>query len=180
MDVADLHAALHRRALLNGFFGVTNQLVIERLFKTMILLDCAAPSDAAWNLRAVENGGEIQAAGLPMIDGRAHFYLVNAPHHFVHGPEPELRHPLPDFLGDIEEKVDDVFRRSRKFLAEHRILRRDAHGASVEMALAHHDAAHRDQRCGGESEFFRSQQGSDSDVAAGLQLAVGLYANAAA
>ena len=48
------------------------------------------------------------------------------------------------------------------------------------MALAHHDAAHRDQRRGGESELFGAEQRGDDDVAAGLQFAVGLHANAAA
>ena len=67
-----------------------------------------------------------------------------------------------------------------KLLAQLRILRRDAHRTSVQVALAHHDAAHGDQRRGGEAELLRAQQRGDDHVAAGLQLAVGLHADAAA
>jgi len=42
----------------------------------------------------------------------------------------------------------------------------DTDGAGVEVALAHHDAAHRDQGAGGETEFFRAEEGGDNDVAA--------------
>ena len=48
------------------------------------------------------------------------------------------------------------------------------------MADAHHDAAQRDQRRGGEAEFLGAEQRGDDDVAAGLQLAVGLDDDAAA
>ena len=64
--------------------------------------------------------------------------------------------------------------------AQHRILRGDADRAGVEVALAHHDAAHGDQRRGGEAELLGAEQRGDGDVAAGLQLAVGLHADAAA
>ncbi len=64
--------------------------------------------------------------------------------------------------------------------AQHRVLRRNAHRAGIQVALAHHDAAHRDQRRGGEAELLRAQQRGDHDVAPGLQLAVGLHFDAAA
>ena len=67
-----------------------------------------------------------------------------------------------------------------ELLAQLRILRRDAHRAGVQVALAHHDAAHRDQRRGGEPEFLGAQQRGDGHVAAGLELAVGLHDDAAA
>ena len=67
-----------------------------------------------------------------------------------------------------------------ELLAQLRILRRDAHRTGVQMALAHHDAAHRDQRRGREAEFLGAQQRGDRHIAAGLQLAVGLHADAAA
>src|ERR1022692_2511267 len=60
------------------------------------------------------------------------------------------------------------------------ILRSDAHRASVQVALAHHDAAHGDQGGGGKAEFLGSEQRGDGDVAAGLQLAIGLDADAPA
>ena len=60
--------------------------------------------------------------------------------------------------------------------AQDRVLRGDADRAGIQVALAHHDAAHGDERRGGEAEFFGAEQRGDDDVAAGLQLAVGLHA----
>ena len=67
-----------------------------------------------------------------------------------------------------------------KFFAQLRVLRGHADRAGVQMADAHHDAAQRDQRRGGKTKFLRAQQRGDDDVAAGLQLAVGLHGDAAA
>ena len=67
-----------------------------------------------------------------------------------------------------------------ELLAQGRVLGGDADRAGIEMALAHHDAAHGDQRSGGEAELFGSEQRGDGDVAAGREFAVGLDANAAA
>ena len=65
-------------------------------------------------------------------------------------------------------------------LAQHRVLRRDADRAGVEVALAHHDAAGRDQRRGGEAEFVGAEQRADDDIAAGAQAAVDLHGDARA
>jgi hypothetical protein len=51
--------------------------------------------------------------------------------------------------------------------AQHRVLRGDADRAGVEVALAHHDAAGRDQRRGGEAELVGAQQRGDDHVAVG-------------
>ena len=67
-----------------------------------------------------------------------------------------------------------------EFLAQLGILCGNAHRAGIQVAFAQHDAPHRNQRRGGESEFFGSEQRGNDDVATGLQLAVGLHANAAA
>ncbi|GAA3068195.1 hypothetical protein GCM10020000_60710 [Streptomyces olivoverticillatus] len=48
------------------------------------------------------------------------------------------------------------------------------------MADAHHDAAGDDERCGGEAELLGAEEGGDHDVAAGLELAVGLHDDAVA
>ena len=64
--------------------------------------------------------------------------------------------------------------------AQHRVLRGDADRAGVEMAFAHHDAAHRNQRRSGEAELFGAEQSGNHHVAPGLQLSVGLHPDAAA
>mmetsp|Transcript_17602 Transcript_17602/g.50690 ORF Transcript_17602/g.50690 Transcript_17602/m.50690 type:complete len:133 (-) Transcript_17602:531-929(-) len=61
-----------------------------------------------------------------------------------------------------------------EFLSKFFILGRNSDGACVQMALAHHDASHGDERSRGKSEFFRSKQGSDGNIATGLDLTVGL------
>ena len=61
-----------------------------------------------------------------------------------------------------------------ELLAQLRILGRDTHRAGVHVAFAHHDAAERDQRRGGEAELLGPEQGCDGHVAARLQLPVGL------
>ena len=48
------------------------------------------------------------------------------------------------------------------------------------MADPHHDAARHHERGGGEAELLGAEQGGDDDVAAGLQLAVGLHDDAVA
>jgi hypothetical protein len=67
-----------------------------------------------------------------------------------------------------------------EFGAELRVLGGDADGAGVEMADAHHDAARGDERRGGEAELLGAEQRGDDDVAAGLELAVGLDGDARA
>ena len=94
--------------------------------------------------------------------------------------EAERGHDLPGLLGDHEEVVDHVLGLPGEAGAEHRVLRGDADGAGVEVALAHHDAAKRDQRRRGEAEFFGAQDRGDHDIATGLELAVGFQPHARA
>ena len=65
-------------------------------------------------------------------------------------------------------------------LAQLRVLGRDADRARVQVAGAHHHAAGRDQRRGGEAHLVGAEQRGDDDVAARLQLAVGLHPDARA
>ena len=67
-----------------------------------------------------------------------------------------------------------MLRLARKLGAQHGVLGGDAHGAGVGVALAHHDAAHGDERCGGKAKLLGAQQRGDSNVAARLHLTVGL------
>ena len=106
-----------------------------------------------------------------------HLHLAD---HLVERAIAELGHIFADFLGDEEEIIDDVLGLADEALAQHRVLRGDADRAGVEMALAHHDAARRDQRRGGEAEFIGAEQGADDDVAAGAQAAVDLHHDARA
>ena len=123
---------------------------------------------------------EVEALGLPVVDGLARLEPVDAADHLLDRAEAELRHQLAHLLGDEAHEVDDVLRLARELLAQSRILRRDAGRAGVEVADAHHDAADRHQRRGGKAELLGAEQRGDDDVAAGLELAVGLDGDAAA
>ena len=90
-------------------------------------------------------------------------------------PEAELGEVLADLLRDEPHEVHDVLGPPVEPLAQLRVLRRDADGAGVEVADAHHDAARDHQRRGREAELLRAEQRGDDDVAAGLELAVGLH-----
>ena len=98
----------------------------------------------------------------------------------VEGAKAHLAELFPHFLGHEEEIVDDLLGRSGKLGTEDRVLRGDADRAGVQMALAHHHAAHGDQGGRGEAVLLGAQAGGDDDVAAGLELAVGLEPDPAA
>ena len=91
---------------------------------------------------------------------------------FVERAHPEPGHDLPDFLRDAVEKIDDVLRRPLELRPQPLVLRRDAHRAGIEMALADVDAARGDQRDGAEIVFLRAENRRLHDVRAGPQPAV--------
>ena len=113
-----------------------------------------------------------------MLDHLALVEQVGAADDLVELGEAHLGHQLAHLLGDEEEEVDDVLGRALEALAQHRVLRRDADRAGVEVALAHHDAAGRDQRRGREAELVGAEQRADDDVAPGAQAAVDLQRDA--
>jgi hypothetical protein len=82
---------------------------------------------------------------------------------------------LAHLLGDVLEEVDDELGLAGEALAQDGVLRGDADRAGVEVADAHHDAARHHQRRGREAELLGAEQRGDDDVAAGLELAVGLH-----
>ena len=127
-------------------------------------------------LRLVEQLGEIEALGLPVLHQRALVEHLHLADHLVEGAVAERGHQLAHFLGDEEEIIDHVLGLALEALAQHRVLRGDADRAGVEMALAHHDAAGRDQRRGGEAEFVGAEQRAHHHVAPGADAAVDLHA----
>ncbi len=94
--------------------------------------------------------------------------------------EAELGEQLAHLLGDVLEEVHDVVGLAGVALAQHRVLRRDADRAGVEVADAHHDAAGHHERSAREAVLLGTEQRRHDDVAAGLELAVGLHDDAVA
>src|ERR1039458_1790935 len=146
----------------------------------MILRLHAAPSDARGHGRVVKDGGEVQTARLPVIDSRFHIEHIDAANHLVARTESQFGHVLAKLLCNEEKEIDHVLRLTFELLAQFRIVRGGTHRASVEVALAHHDAAHCDQGSRSKTEFFGTQQGGNRHITAGLELAVSLHTNAAA
>ena len=126
----------------------------------------------------IEQPGKIQPLRLGVFDQLGLVEHLALSDHFVELAVAEFGHERTHFLGDEEEEVDDMLRLADEPLAQHRVLRRDADRASVEMALAHHDAAGRDQRRGRKAELVGAEQRADDDVAARAQAAVDLHGDA--
>ncbi|AJX01694.1 hypothetical protein BM45_3124 [Burkholderia mallei] len=170
----------HVLAVLDRGLRLLDQRVVERALEAVVLRFDVAARDAFAAFRLVEHAREIEALRLPVLDAATHVEQIGAADQIVELRDAELRHDLARLLGDEEEVVDDVLGLTRELRAQHRVLRRDADRARVQMALAHHDAAFDDERRRREAEFVRAEQRADHDVAARLHLAVGLHANAPA
>ena len=156
-----------------------DQLAVEDVVDRMLLRPRAVHL-LLRRLRLVEDAREIEPARLPVVDERLRVEEVGLADQLVELPHAHRRHDLARFLGHQEEEVDGVLRRADEALPEHRVLRRDADRAGVQMALPHHDAADGDERRGGEAELVGAEQRADDDVAAGLQPAVDLQRDARA
>ena len=146
----------------------------------MVLRLRAPPAHVARHRRIVDHRRQVDSLGLPVLDVRPLHQAIHAPDHLVHRAESQLRHDPPQIFRDEEKEIDHVLRLPLEFLAQFRVLRGHAHRAGVQVALAHHDAAHRNQRRGREAELLRAQQRGDGHVSPGLQFAVHLNAHAAA
>jgi len=88
--------------------GLGDELMIESVLKAVILRLHFAAGDTGGQRGRVEDGGEIDALGLPVNIGNGGIDFVDAANHFVDGAEAELGHVLAHLLGDEEEEVDDV------------------------------------------------------------------------
>ena len=94
--------------------------------------------------------------------------------------KPSCGQQLAHLLGDELEEVDDELGLAGEPLPQLGVLRRHADRAGVEMADAHHHAAAHDKRRRREAELLGTEERGDDDVAARLQLAVGLHHDAVA
>mmetsp|Transcript_40368 Transcript_40368/g.87399 ORF Transcript_40368/g.87399 Transcript_40368/m.87399 type:complete len:427 (+) Transcript_40368:321-1601(+) len=72
----------------------------------------------------------------------------------IHVAEAHLGHQHTHLLSHQHEVIHHMLREALEFLAQHRILRGNAHGAGVEVTLPHHDASHGNQWRRGEAKPF--------------------------
>src|SRR5690606_9588924 len=122
---------------------------------------------------------EIEAPRLPVADGPVLIQDLRLADHLVERAEAERGHVLAYLLRDVEEEVDDVLRLALELRTQDGVLRGDADRAGVQMALAHHYAAHRDQRRRREAELVRTEQRANQHVSARTYAAVDLHRDAA-
>ena len=177
IDVLDIHLDLDRNLAFERGLGLLDQLAVENIDDRMVL-----PFGPAClflgRFRLVEDAGEIETLGLPMIDHLTLLEKLGLADDLFELGVAHLGKELPHLFRHIEEEVDDMFRRALEALAQDRILRCDADRTGVEMALAHHDAARGDQRSGREAELVGAKQRTDDDVAASPQAAIDLKRDA--
>ena len=72
MIILDRELDAHRLAALQGRLGLSNQLMVQGLIQAMVLGLAIVAGDAGGDLRLGEELGEVQALGLPVVDGAAH------------------------------------------------------------------------------------------------------------
>ena len=180
VQVPDRQVELDRLLLLDRLAGKLDQLAVEHLVEAVVLPLGITDGDLGRHVGLVEDAAEVEALGLPMVDGLALIQDLGLADHLGEGAEAERGHVFAHFLGDEEEEIDDVLGLALEPRAQHRVLRGDADRAGVEMAFAHHDAAGGDQGRGGEAEFVGAEQSADHHVAAGAHAAIDLHGDAAA
>ena len=150
-------------------FGLGNELVVQRLFQAMVLRLAVVDRYAGLGRDLMQNLRQVDALRFPMRQHALSIDAVHAADHLVEAPEPEFCHDLAHFLSDEEEIVYYVLRRAGEFLAQHGILCGDPDRTRIQVTFAHHDAAQRDQRRCGETEFIGAQQRTDGHVTPGAQ-----------
>ena len=129
----------------------------------------------AIRLRHMKQPGKIDPLTFPVPPDSRGIEQVGAADQLLQPAQAEPGEDFAHLLGDEEEVIDHMLALAGEAGAEHRILRRDADRAGVEMAFAHHHAAGGDQGRGGEAELVRAQSRRNRHVAAGTEAAIGLH-----
>ena len=120
----------------------------------MILRLGAIGADFIADVRLVEDGGEVHACGLPVVGSLAGVEAIDLADHFLDAAKTEFCHDFAHFHGDKGHEVHHVLGLAHEVFAQLGILGGDADRAGVLLADAHHQAAHGNQRRGGESVFL--------------------------
>jgi len=145
----------------------------SRILGSCVLRLAFVDVHALRRIRLVEELREIEPLRLPVLDDLTLVEHLHLPDHLGKGAEAHRRHQLARPLRRRRrKKLMTCSVLADEALAQHRVLSRHPHRAGVEVTLAHHDAAGRDQRRGREAELVGAEHGAHHDVAAGADAAV--------
>ncbi len=122
MDVFNWEFELDGRAVGDGVGGVFDEFVVKGLFEAVVLGSDAVAGDATGCGGRVEDGGEVESLGLPVVESGAHFKFVDAADHFGDRAEAEFGHDLAHLVGHKEEEADNVLGSAGELGAESRVL----------------------------------------------------------
>ncbi len=175
IGIPDRKFDLDRLLLLDRLAREPDQLHVEDLVEAVVLPFGIVDRNLGRHVGLMEDAAEVEAARLPMVDCLAFIEDLGPADHLREGAEAESGHVLAHLFGDEEEEIDDMLGLALEARAQDRVLRRHADGAGVQMAFAHHDAARRDQRRGGEAELVGAEQRAHDHVAAGANAAIDLH-----
>ena len=175
VDVADGDVDGHRPALLERRGGHLDQGPVQGRLQPVLLAPHPAGGGAGpGRLGPVQDGGQVQAARLPVVHRSGRVEHLHPAHRLVEAAEPQLGQQLPHLGGDVFEEVHHELGPAGELGPQLGVLGGHPHRAGVEVAHPHHHAAHDHQRGGGEAELLGPQQGGHHHVPAGLELAVDL------
>ncbi len=87
-------------------------------------------------------------------------------------PHAKLRQAVANFFGKRAEIRDDHFRLALEARAKLLVLRGDAHGTSIQMALPRHNAPNREQRRRAETKLVGAKNRSEHDIPRKFQASV--------
>ena len=109
IGVDDRQLDFDRLALLQRRLGQVEELHVQRQVEAVILrLRAVGAHIGVWLLNRREDGAEIDAVSLPVINGLLHLQRVHPTNHFVDRTEAQLRHQLTRLLGHHEQVVHHV------------------------------------------------------------------------
>ena len=172
MGVADGIGQLHLFATAEQLFGVAEHVGIKAVGHRVAMPFDPEATHVIGRIDLGEDRVEVEI--VEMLGAAADLtQQFGAADDFIERAHAEPCEDLAHFLGNEAHQIDDLFRRADEFLAQRVILGADTHRAGIAVALAHHDAAHGDQRQRADAIFLGAQNGSDDDVAAGLQSTIG-------
>ena len=129
---------------------------------------------AIFDLRRCEQRRKVDQTRLPAVRMPVLAQAFDMAHHVLDGPEPELGHDAAKLLGHHRHETHNVLGAPLEPIAKNAVLRGDAHGARVLLAVALHQTAHRHKRHGRKPELLGSKQAGNGNIAAVHEFAISL------